>query len=140
MAASSPFTVLEEAFALLSAEPHRLTIDGRQLGPGLPTRQIPISELRSIVVDPAAATDLQERIIQAVIDRLQQERDSWVVVLGGLLLPGLRRLADEAEQGAGQSPTCNVEVELLSRFLFATLRPPPDTHRFAMCVLQLARG
>jgi hypothetical protein len=73
MAGSSPFTILEDSFRLLDAGPCPLALDGRQLGAGLPARQIPISELWSFAMSPTAPHQLQERIIGAVIERLQQE-------------------------------------------------------------------
>jgi hypothetical protein len=73
---------------LLDAGPCPLALDGRQLGAGLPARQIPISELWSFAMSPTAPHQLQERIIGAVIERLQQEPIPWVIVLGGFLLPG----------------------------------------------------
>jgi hypothetical protein len=140
MARPSPFAVLEQSFALLGTDPHPLAVDGRQLGHGAPARQLPIGDLRSILVDPAAAADLHARIIAVVVGQLQQDRDPWVVVLGGLLLPAMRRLADQAVPCTGRAAALHVEAELLSRLLGATRRPPHDTRRFAMHLLQQARG
>jgi hypothetical protein len=139
MTGSSPFTVLEMTFAMLSAEPRPLAIDGRRLGLGLPARQIPIGELRSIVVHPTASPDLQGKIIEVVIGHLQQERDLWVVVLGGLLLPGMRRLAEQLLVSGERAPRFHVEAELLSRLLLVIRCPPNDTRRYAMHLLGLAR-
>ena len=139
MRGSSPFTILEQTFGLLSAEPYPLAIDGGQLGTGVPARQFPIGELRSIVVDPGASQDLKAAIIETVVSHLRQERATWVVVLGGLLLPAMRRLADQIPPCRGQAPAGHIEAELLSRLLLATRRPPPDTQRFAMRLLEHAR-
>lgn len=139
MTGSSPFNVLEMTFEMLSAEPRPLTIDGRRLGLGLPARQIPINELRSIVVHPTASHDLQSSIVDAVIGRLEQQRDPWVVVLGGLLLPGMRRLAEQLLVSGERTPRFHVEAELLSGLLLAIRCPPNDTHRYAMHLLGLAR-
>jgi len=139
MTGPSPFTALEETFRLLGAEPHPLTIDGRRLGRGLPCRQIPILELRWILTRPSAASDLQGQVIEAVLGGMRQQPATWVVVLGGLLLPALRCLAQQIAVSRDAGLAIDVEAELLSRLLTATRRPPCDTHRFAMHLLQLAQ-
>jgi hypothetical protein len=85
-----PFTVLEETFRLQSAEPHPLVVDGRQLGHGVPRRQVPIVDLRWIVTRPTASSDLHDRVIKVVPGRIRQHRAAWVAVLGGLVLRGPR--------------------------------------------------
>jgi hypothetical protein len=140
MAGWSPFAVLDQTFALLGAEPHPLAVDGRQLGHGAPARQVPIGDLRSLLLDPTAGSDLQARVIEVVVGRLQQNRDPWVVVLGGPLLPALRHLARQATPPTARAAALRIEAELLSRLLLATRRPPHDTCRFAMHLLQQARG
>jgi hypothetical protein len=49
----SPFDTLENCFRLLTTGPAPLAIDGRRLGHGLPTRQIPLGELRVLLHHPA---------------------------------------------------------------------------------------
>jgi hypothetical protein len=140
MTAPSPFAVLEDTFGLLSTGPHPLGVDGRRLGGGVPCRQVPIAELRAIVTRPTASSDLQQRVIEAVLDCMAQQPATWVVVLGGLLLPALRCLADRMTASGDQRLGIEVEAELLARLLMATRRPPRDTHRFAMHLLGLAQA
>jgi hypothetical protein len=141
MAEQTPFSILEQTFALLGAEPHPLTLDGRLLRPELPARPIPIGELRAIVWHPATSPDLQARIIQAVVDQLRSEDAAWIVVLAGLLLPGMQCLATHTTRSASQaSASHRVQTDLLTRVLFASRRPPRDTRRFAVCLLELARS
>jgi hypothetical protein len=137
MAGSSPFTVLEDSFRLLDAGLHPLALDGRQLGAGLPARQIPISELRSLVMSSTATHELQDQVVGAVIERLQQEHIPWVAVLGGLLLPGMRHLAVQMAPRGRRASRRHAEVELLTRLLAATHRSPSDLRSFAMHLLNL---
>ena len=97
-------------------------------------RQIPIPELRALVTAPDASSGLQHQVIDIVLDLMRHQRATWVVVLGGLLLPGLRRLADQLT-AADQRRTDEVEAELLAHLLMATRRPPHQAHRFAMQLL-----
>jgi hypothetical protein len=136
----SPFAILERTFELLGGQPRPLVIEGWRLGAASSASRIPISELRSLVLDPQTPRELRRGIIDAVIDRLQHQRDPWVVVLGGLLLPGMRRLAGQVELASSQAPAVHSEVEVLLRFLIATHRCPHDTRRFALQLLDLAIG
>jgi hypothetical protein len=140
MAHPSPFASLEAAFRLLSRQSCPLAIDGRQLGHGAPARQIPASELRSIALHPAASRDLQGTVLDAVIAGLQQEPATWTVVLGGILLPSMRCLAERISIGAdGQMSMLEIEAELLRRFAAVTRRPPAAIRRFVMQLLTDAR-
>lgn len=139
MTGPSPFAVLEDAFRLLGTQPHPLSLDSRQLGYQLPHRQIPIVELRSILTRPTTTSDLQDDVIELVLDRMQDQRATWIVVLGGLLLPGLRRLRDQLITSDQRLPS-DIEAELLTRLLAATRRPPRDARRFAMHLLRLAQA
>ena len=138
MAQPSPFAALETTFRLLSEQPYPVAVDGRQLGHGAPARQIPLSELRSIALHPAASPDLQGRVLDVVIAGLQQERATWIVVLGGILLPSMRCLAERIAVAKGEVSMLGIEAELLWRFAAATRRPPAAPRRFAMHLLTRA--
>jgi len=138
MTRPSPFAVLETTFRLLSQPPHPVAINGRQLGHGAPARPIPISELRAIALHPAATHDLQSAILEVVIAGLPQDPATWSVVLGGILLPGMRCLAERLTVGGGEGSRLRVEAELLWRLAAATRRPSAATRQFAMCLLTRA--
>jgi hypothetical protein len=132
MIGPSPFTVLEQTFRLLGAEPDPVALDGRRLGHGLPYRQIPILEVRRIVTRPTTASDLQDHIVSEVLGRLSQQPATWVVVLGGLLLPALRCRASDLLACDPRRCAFQVEAELLSGVRWAMGQPSRVAHRFAM--------
>jgi hypothetical protein len=134
----SPFAALETSFRLLSRPPHPITVDGRQVGHGAPARPIPIDELPAIALHPAATHDLQSAILNVVIAGLRQDPATWAVVLGGILLPSMRCLAERLDADSAVGSSLRLEAELLWRLAAATRRPPADTHRFAMCLLTCA--
>jgi hypothetical protein len=139
MPRSSPFAALEAAFRLLSEEPRPVAIDGRQLGHGAPARQIPVGELRTITLHPAASRDLQSRVLDAVITCLQQDQATWTVVLGGILLPSMRQVAERtASCTSGQMSRLGIEAELLWRFAGARRGSPAAMRRFAIHLLTRA--
>jgi hypothetical protein len=135
MTRPSPFAALETTFRLLSQPPHPVTINGRRLGRGAPDRPILISELRAIALHPAATDDLQSAILGEVIAGLPQHPATWTVVLGGILLPAMQRLAERLTVDGGEGSRLGVEAELLWRLAAATRQPPPVTRRFAVCLL-----
>jgi hypothetical protein len=138
MAHPSPFAALEAAFRLLSQPPHPVVINGRRLGHGAPNRPIPISELRTIALHPAATDDLQNAILEEVIAGLPQDPATWTVVLGGILLPAMQCLAGWLTVDGGERGRLRVESELLWRLAAATRQPPAITRRFAWCLLTRA--
>jgi hypothetical protein len=138
MAKTSPFAALETTFRLLSQRPYVVAVDGRQLGHGAPARQIPIGELRSIALHPAASHDLQSTVVDAVIARMQHDPATWTVVLGGILLPSMRRLAERIAAANGQTSMLGIEAEVLWRLVAATHRPPATTRQFAIHLLTRA--
>jgi hypothetical protein len=138
MTRPSPFAALETTFRLLSQPPYPVAINGRRLGSGAPDRPIPIGELRAIVLHPAASDDLRSSVLDEVIAGLPQDPATWIVVLGGILLPSMRCLAERLAADGYRGSRLRVEAELLWRLAAATRRPPAATHQFAMCLLTRA--
>ncbi len=88
----SSFAALEAAFELLCAGPSPLAIDGTAFS-GLPARSIPLTELRVLLQHPATSPALRQAVIDGLFSRACQEHGAWTVGLGGVLLPGLQRIA-----------------------------------------------
>lgn len=92
----SPFDTLEACFRLLTTGPAPLALDGRQLGNGAPARRIPLGELRTLLQHPAATDDLQRAVLVELVRLATQHRGRWTIGLAGVLLPGLRGIANSA--------------------------------------------
>jgi hypothetical protein len=60
----------------------------------LPRRQFPIAELRRVLTQPSTRGELHDRVIGLALGHMRQQRATWMVVLGGLVLPGLRCRAE----------------------------------------------
>ena len=139
MTTPSPFAALETTFRLLGAEPFPVAVDGQQLGYGLPCRQIPVTELRCLLTQPSASDQLHDRVIEAVLERIPQQRATRVAVLGGLVLPGLRCQAGYLA-ASKHEPGFAVEAALLWQLAGALRRGPRDVHHLARELLQLAQA
>ena len=88
--ALSPFDTLEETFRILSAAPHPLALDGTAIV-GLPDREIPLRELRAMLLHPSVDYTARDAAIGALVELAQAEGGRWTVGLAGVMLPGLRR-------------------------------------------------
>ena len=65
--ALSPFDTLEETFRILSAAPHPLALDGTAIA-GLPDREIPLRELRAMLLHPSVDYTARDAAIGALVE------------------------------------------------------------------------
>jgi len=89
----SLFPELEAAFGLLSTGWAPLGVQGRAVAAQWPDRLISVGELRARLLHPACPYPTRDRVLNTVLHLARTEDDPWLLVLVGLLLPGLRRSA-----------------------------------------------
>jgi DNA-directed RNA polymerase specialized sigma24 family protein len=118
--ALSPFDALEETFRLLSVGPRPLCLDGREV-PGLPAREIPLLELRAMLLHPSVAYPVRDAAVGALVARAQAEGGRWSVGIAGVLLPGIRRAVFPLFE-ACPTKGADLEAEALCAFLGALAR------------------
>jgi len=118
--ALSPFDALEETFRLLSVGPRPLCLDGRDIA-GLPDRDIPLLELRSMLLHPSVAYPVRDAALGALVARAQAEGGRWSVGIAGVLLPGIRRAVFPLFE-ACPTKGADLEAEALCAFLGALAR------------------
>src|SRR6266540_3503854 len=85
-----PFDQVDTVFRLLTTGPQPLSLDGRQVGYGLPTRQIPLDELRARLLHPSTSFAARDAAMAVLLAQAKAEGGAAVVGLVGVLLPGLR--------------------------------------------------
>jgi hypothetical protein len=118
--APSPFDALEDTFRLLSVGPRPLCLDGREV-PGLPDRDIPLLELRAMLLHPSVAYPVRDAALGALVARAQAEGGRWSVGIAGVLLPGIRRAVFPLFE-ACPTKGADLEAEALCAFLGALAR------------------
>jgi len=123
----SPFAALERAFAVLSAEPHPLALDGASVA-GLPARAIPLGELKARLLHPSTPYGTRDAALGVLIARAKAEGGTWTVGLAGVLLPGMRR-ALEPLVDACPAKQADLEAQMLVGFLAALARCAPGRAR-----------
>jgi hypothetical protein len=132
-----PFDALETCFRLLTDGPAPLALDGRHVGHGLPARQVPLGELRSLLQHPAATSDLHWAVLQELVHLASHDRDKWTLGLAGVLLPGFRRIAASVAS-VDRRAAADVQADMLERFRNAVRQPEPGVVEFGVAVLRSA--
>jgi DNA-directed RNA polymerase specialized sigma24 family protein len=84
---------LEAAFRQATRGPAVLAVDGGQVADDLPARQIPLDEMRRLLLHGRVSFETKDRVLGLVAGRAQSGDEAWVVALAGLLMPGLKRVA-----------------------------------------------
>jgi hypothetical protein len=124
---TSPFATLERAFASLTTGPRPLALDGTGIA-GLPSRPIPLDELRARLLHPSTPFTTRDAAVHALVDRARAEEGAWTVGLAGVLLPGMRRaVAPLAASCPGKE--ADLEAEMLAGLLVALDRSVPGRPR-----------
>jgi hypothetical protein len=122
---SAPLDVAEATFLLLTAGPEPLSIDGAQIGLGLPARRIPLHELAAILMHPSCSFAASDTVWRLLIDRARTGGPAWVVGAVGVALPGLRAAA----RRLARTYTGDVQAEVLAGFLTALQQVKPGRPR-----------
>lgn len=134
----SPFDVLDDAFALLTAEPHPLAVNGPEVGPGLPARDIPLGELKARLLHPSCRYATRDAALDLLLAQARAHGGAWTVGLAGVLLPGLRAAAAPLIR-ACPGKAADLEAEMLAGLVKAIARTAPGRSRPAAHLTWAAR-
>lgn len=135
---SGPFDTLEGAFRLLCAGPKPLSLNGHRV-PGLPDRQIPLDELRAILLHPSTPYRTRDAAFAVLVDQARRHGGADTVGLAGVLLFGLRR-AVSALSEVCPARADDFEAEALAGLLEAIAVTDPGRGRLAARLCWLARN
>ncbi|WP_438290804.1 hypothetical protein [Streptomyces sp. HUAS TT7] len=107
---------VEWSFRALEGSRHALTIDGSELGEGLPVRSIGLRELRERMLNSAPSGRLRELLWAEVAFRAQVGDQDWAVGAVWLMTPGLRKAIRRILLG-GRAPYVDIEADVVEGFL-----------------------
>jgi len=122
-----PLDVAETTFRLLTTDPEPLSLDGAQIGHGLPARRIPLHELSAILMHPSCSYAASDTAWRQLITRARTAGPAWVVGAVGVALPGLRAAAKRLSR----THTGDVQAELIIGFLTALNEIKPASPQVA---------
>lgn len=111
---SWPFCHVRRAFAAVSSEPHPLCVDGR-LFPGLPETEIPVGQLREMLLRPDCSGQTRDQVWAFLVRRARGQQHPWAVVCLGLALPALTRVAAGLSRPFAGDPA-EIHVAVLTGF------------------------
>ena len=123
----SPFATLERAFAVLTAGPRPLALDGAEVA-GLPARAVPVGELKARLLHPSTPYATRDAAIGVLITRAKAEGGAWTVGLAGVLLPGMRRALEPLVE-ACPAKQADLEAQMLVGLLAALAHCAPARPR-----------
>jgi predicted DNA-binding protein (UPF0251 family) len=111
---------IEYRFRLAGAGPLPLSVDGREVGHGLPRRSIALPELSSILMHPSCGFEARDEVWRLLVARARTGDPKWTVGAVGVALPGLRRAAHRLSQ----TYSGDVQAALVTEFVAALATMP----------------
>lgn len=113
----SVLDLVEAAFQRLAYGPDSLTVDGASVGGGLPAREVPLAEVRSLLLERPSLT-LCDAIWRELAARTRRDddRESWRLAALGVMLPGLRKISVRSAHLSLHDRE-ELDAELVAQFL-----------------------
>jgi hypothetical protein len=79
----SPLDSADASFRALTTGPQPLALHTASLAPGLPGRQVPLDELRALLLHPATGARARNQVWAELVRRARSGSPAWVVGLVG---------------------------------------------------------
>ncbi|HYN96671.1 MAG TPA: hypothetical protein VES42_22755 [Pilimelia sp.] len=106
---------IEYRFRLLGEGPSPVSVDGRQLGHGLPRRPIALPELSAILMHPCCDYAARDAVWRLLVAQARTGNPTWRAGAAGVAMPGLRFKA----YLLGKLFTGDVQAAIVEHFLRA---------------------
>lgn len=132
-------SVAQEQFRLLVTGPDPLSIDGTEIGHGLPARLIDLAEVMALLLDPRAGDAMKDAIWAHLVRRARVDGASWVIGCVGVAMPGLKNLAARMTRGCSPHLVDDIVSELVTEFVARLSRIDLDRRNIAPRLLWWAR-
>ncbi|WP_255375773.1 hypothetical protein [Saccharomonospora sp. CUA-673] len=112
---TNPLDAARDAFAWLTAGDHPVAVDGREFD-HLPNREIPVDELRDLLLRRSCPRRVWDQVWRHVITRARSEGSTWTIVAVGLALPMLTHMAARLTDRYAGDPA-DIHSEIVQGFL-----------------------
>lgn len=122
---------VEAAFHRASRAPGVLVVDGHGLGPEVPDRRLPLTELRPLLLHSATSFDKRDRALGAVVAATRRDPEPWALGLAWLHLPGLRLMATRLAHAGADPEEADAEMVAGGSMPSATGQSDPTGSRRA---------
>jgi hypothetical protein len=117
-----PLDAADAAFNDLVAGSPQLVVDGAAIGHGLPNRRIRLDELKPLLLDATTPYDARDAAVGELLRRARGGNSDWIIGVVGVLMPGLRRMANRLTRDYPGDPDC-IDAAVLAGFIEAALAP-----------------
>ncbi len=135
---STPLQVIEQRFAELAAPPISLFLSGALLGAGFPNQDIPLDELRLILLKRQTSGAMKDVVWAEVVRRAHERGEPWVTAALGLMMPALLKFARSLRRPR-QGDSADIESEIIEGFLCALNAVDPSAPRIYSTLLFTAK-
>lgn len=108
---------VRETFDWMATGDHPVTVDGR-LFDHLPNRNIPVDELRRLLLSRGCPREVWDQVWTHVVSRSRNEGSTWTIIAVGLALPMLTGLATRLTERFANDPS-DIHAEIVRGFLDA---------------------
>jgi len=134
---SSPLDAADAAFRELIAGAQPLTLNGSAIGGSFPERSLRLDELRSVLLSSSTPYDTRDAVLAELLRRGRDGDERWVIGLVGIMLPGLRNVANRLTRDYPGDPDC-IDAAVLATFIEAALGAPQPVGGIAVHLLWAA--
>lgn len=110
---------VELRFTKLTSPPRSLALNGAALGNGLPPRQIPLDELRRLLIKapwPSVQAVWQELVRRGPFAEGEPDSADWIMAAVGMALPALKKVGNQLSRH-WPGDRADLDAELLEGFL-----------------------
>ncbi len=121
----SHLDLTEHEFLALSRCSAPVTIDGRCISDDLPARHISLEDLRAIMLKRRTSDQLKDAVWSHLVRMSHTQPDPWRIAAAGMMLPGLKRIADRLHAYYPYD-ACDLDSEILEAFLRELRGLAPD--------------
>lgn len=135
---ASAMDAAESAFQLLCTGPDPLALDCARIGHGLPRRQVPLVELRDVLLARVTPKTAREAVWRQLVIAAQTDGAAWVLGAVGVALPGLRKAAGTLMKDYTGDPD-DIDSEMVAGFTARLKTIDPDAGSLASRLVREAR-
>jgi hypothetical protein len=122
----SNLDVVERHFTTLTGGPCPLALDGARLGCGLPPKQMPLDELRVMLLKRQTSWLTKNAAWQELVRLAHAQPDPWIMAAAGVIVPGLKHIGGKLGPCYPGDPS-DLDSEILEGFFQALdLAEPTD--------------